>query len=191
MVKSSKLRNSRKALTFVEIIVTSMLMGIIFTGIMATMTITMKRISSTAQKENDEKQLDRFQVEVSHFVSRSADVQIKNDSGEDADSGNTLVCILQPDPLEPTPISQMKFVFQPSTAKRCSLRVEVTESNTLGGTAAPSTPSLVYTYSNRLNPISQPMFKRLPNGFIEYRWELDSGFGSESFNNIAVPRTSL
>jgi hypothetical protein len=131
--------------------------------------------------------MDRFQVEASHFVSRSADVQIVDADGNDADSGNILLCLLQPDPLEPTSISQMKFVFEPSPTGKSRLYVEVTESTEDGATSVP----IVYTYSSRLGSQSEPMFTRMPNGFIEYRWKLDSGFGIESFNNIAVPRTSL
>jgi hypothetical protein len=190
MVKLLKRTSSSKALTFVEVIVTSVLMGIIFTGIMATMAITMKRISTTAQKENDEKQMDRFQVEMSHFIARSSEVTIRNASGDSADYGNTLICQLQPDPLEPTQITELEFTFLPNvTGDNSSLQVKVTAS----GQATPMT----YTYSSRLespDPWSDAppsMFRRLPNGFIEYQWKLDSGFGSESFSNMAVPRTSL
>lgn len=172
-------------MTIVEVIVTSVLLGVVFTGMMGTMTMTMKRMTTTAQKENDEKQMDRFQVEMTYFLSRASKIEIQDSEGNPTQSGNILVCTLQYDPLEPSPIKSVKFslVNSPHNSAKRSLTSTVT-------TDLPE--ALLYTYSSDLeSPSSNPMFRWNSRGFIEYQWNLDSGYGTESFNNIAAAAPSL
>lgn len=186
MVNFSRNSKSESAMTIVEVIVTSVLLGVVFTGMMATTTMTMKRVAGAAQKENDEKQLDRFQVEMTYFLSRSSKVEIQDASGAPAQEGNALVCTLQYDPLEQTPITSVKFALtdSPHEAGKKTLSVTVITGQT---NAAPA-----YTYSKDLESLgSQSMFRWNDKGFVEYRWNLDSGYGIESFNNMAAPPASL
>lgn len=187
MVTTGKLSSCRVAMTIVEVVVTSVLLGVIFTGMMATTTMTMRRITTSAQKENDEKQLDRFQVEMTHFVSRSSKVEILDANNSPAAEGNTLVCTLQPDPIEKTPITLVVFKLKNSehnpAKKTLSTKIKVEEENST---------YFEYTYSTVLEPPPDgSMFKWNNGGFVEYRWNLDSGQGVESFNNMVAPPSSL
>lgn len=185
MVNRPISRHKCRAMTIVEVIVTSVLMGVVFTGMLATMTMTMKRMTSTAQKENDEKQMDRFQVEMAYFISRSSKVEIQDSAGNPAQEGNILVCTLQYDPLELTSIQSIRFSLgaSPHNVARRSLTSTIETA---------SDETLSYTYSGDLESNgSSPMFTWNSSGFVEYRWSLDSGYGTESFNNMAAPPSSL
>ncbi len=178
--------------TLVEAMVAMVLSGVIFTGIMITSTITMERITSSMRTENEERQMDRFQLEVAYFLSRAYQYQIyqsksQKDSGlSPATAGNYLECTPQDDPLEPTDIQKIAFYLSPSDPSSSggnqSLAVEVTL----------PTGTKTYTYSYNIQlPAGGALFRRDDNGWITYSWELDSGYGIESFSNRAIPRASL
>lgn len=190
-------RNFQSGFTLIEVIVSTILTGIIFTGIMATSTITMERISNNLRVENEERQMDRAQLEISYFLSRAADYRIFTDEAaaraatpEESDQGDLLEIFPQFDPLEPLNIEKVTFSLVPTTSKENpKFMVEITKTG--GGVSS-------YTYSHNLKAVHrvQPgdvprIFWRRPDGFVEYQWQLDSGYGIESFSNMAIPRASL
>jgi len=193
MVTRLRRMKTLSAMTIVEVVVTSVLMGVVFTGMVATSTMTMKRISTTAQKENDEKQMDRFQVEFAYYVTRSSSVEIfdssSNDNSSPSPAGNRVVCVLQADPLEPSDVISVEFIQRSSPRTdgekpMRELRVQIT---TASGLLPP------YTYTTELEklPDGVYMFRWTDKGYIEYRWDLDSGYGIESFSGMVAPPVSL
>lgn len=190
-------RKLRGGFTLIEAIVSMILTGIIFTGIMATSTITMERISRSLRNENEERQMDRAQLEISYFLSRAAEYRIFSDQAAaraatptESESGNYLEIRPQVDPLEPLDIEKVSFSFdEVGGGENPSFGVEVTRS---GGGAT------FYTYSHNIKAVRRDgsgadarIFWRRDDGFIEYQWQLDSGYGIESFSNMAIPRASL
>jgi hypothetical protein len=173
------------------------LSGIIFTGIMATSTITMERISNNLRVENEERQMDRAQLEISYFLSRAAEYRLFSNraaaggaNATESDSGNYLECRPQVDPLEPIDIEKVVFSLdEVSPGEKPRFSVEVTK---IGGVVTS------YTYSQNILAVmtgagggAATLFRRRPDGFVEYQWQLDSGYGIESFSNMAIPRASL
>jgi len=197
MVTATQL-HSRRAFTLVEIIVSMVLTGILFTGIMVTSTITMQRISSNLRMENNERQMDRAQIEISFFMTRAGEWAVfenknsatGNNPSEAADgSGDYLECWLQEDPLEPMIIRKVAFDFSPVSGGGAPYKLTITVTTDDGV----ATQNKTYTYSHSLRrPAGRSgFFSRTDDGFLQYAWDLDSGFGIESFSNMAIPRTSL
>lgn len=196
MVKRAT-RKSRGGFTLIEVIVSMVLTGIIFTGIMATSTITMERISNNLRVENEERQMDRAQLEISYFLSRAAEYSIFTDRAAAAlaervetETGDYLEIIPQVDPLEPLGIEKVVFsLVDVGGEENPKFTVEITKAG--GGVSS-------YTYSQNIQAVRREnagamarIFRLRPDGFVEYQWKLDSGYGIESFSNMAIPRASL
>jgi prepilin-type N-terminal cleavage/methylation domain-containing protein len=197
MVKNTHLASTR-AFTLVEIIVSMVLMGILFTGILVTSTITLQRISSNLRLESQERQMDRAQMEIGYFISRAGQWSIyANSSAASAANpqestngiGDYLECWLQDDPLEPTTIDKVAFSMASVSGGGAPYKLTITTTSGDGASAVSKT----YTYTHSLiKPAGRTgFFKRNDDGFLEYSWDLDSGYGIESFSNMAMPRTSL
>lgn len=187
-----KATSPRSGFTLVEVIVSMILSGIIFTGIMATSTITLGRIATNLRVENDERQMDRAQLEISYFLSRAGEYRIypnrvaAGGSGGESDLGDYMECWLQEDPLETLPITKVAFSFEPESGTTGPFKLTVSVTDKAGA-------AKTYTYSYGLQRPSTggKFFSRASNGFVHYSWVLDSGYGRESFSNMAIPRASL
>lgn len=200
MVRGRSL-NLTGGFTLIEVIVSMVLSGVIFTGIMATSTITMERISNSLRVENEERQMDRAQMEISFFLSRAAEYRVFSDRDAagavvptESGEGNYLECWPQSDPLEPMDIEKVVFSLD-RVSGVSKFVIEVTK--TSGEVKS-------YTYSYNISPVMTPaldgtlglsklpfLFRKRDDGFLEYQWKLDSGYGIESFSNMAIPRASL